>query len=157
MGWNPEKEVSSLELCRRLKELSYPQDGGGWYWIKTAFGWILAIMLDGIWLSERNYIKVNDETIKDFVKAPTCRELPLNLYWCNKCLSFNVEKKKLENSEYAFYICRDCGHRFRMKEIRFLVHPKTQCWIWLGAVNKDGYGHFKQRGKIIDAHKGRRL
>jgi len=74
-NWNPEKEVPSLELCKRLKELGYPQEGGGWYWVKTAFGWILAIILDGIWLSTRNYIKVNDETIKDFIKAPTCREL----------------------------------------------------------------------------------
>ena len=30
--FNPEKEVASLELCRKLKELGYPQDEGGWYW-----------------------------------------------------------------------------------------------------------------------------
>ena len=30
------KEVPSLELCKRLKEVGYPQDGGGWYWIKYA-------------------------------------------------------------------------------------------------------------------------
>ena len=32
MGFNPELEVPSLELCKKLKELGLPQEGGGWYW-----------------------------------------------------------------------------------------------------------------------------
>ena len=28
------KEVPSLELCKRLKELGYPQENGEWYWVK---------------------------------------------------------------------------------------------------------------------------
>ena len=33
--FDPEKEVPNLKLCKRLKELGYPQDGGGWYWWRT--------------------------------------------------------------------------------------------------------------------------
>ena len=29
-------EVPSMELCKRLKELGFPQNGGGWYWIKLS-------------------------------------------------------------------------------------------------------------------------
>ncbi len=32
--FDPTKEVPSLELCRKFRELGFPQDGGGWYWIK---------------------------------------------------------------------------------------------------------------------------
>jgi len=32
--FDPIREVPSLELCKELKELGYPQTGGGWYWIK---------------------------------------------------------------------------------------------------------------------------
>jgi len=31
--FKPEKEVPNLELCKRLEELGYPQEGGGWYWV----------------------------------------------------------------------------------------------------------------------------
>ena len=31
MTW-AEKEVPSLELCKRLKELGFSQKGEGWYW-----------------------------------------------------------------------------------------------------------------------------
>ena len=39
--FNPEKEVPNLELCKKLKELGFPQDGGGWYWTQTDTGWRL--------------------------------------------------------------------------------------------------------------------
>jgi len=30
--YSPKKDVPSYSLCSRLKELGYPQLGGGWYW-----------------------------------------------------------------------------------------------------------------------------
>ena len=33
-----EKYVVSLDLAKKLKEAGYPQDGGGWYWIKEEPG-----------------------------------------------------------------------------------------------------------------------
>jgi len=32
--FDPKKEVPSLELCRKLKEISYPQDKYGFYWVR---------------------------------------------------------------------------------------------------------------------------
>ena len=54
------KEVPSLELCKRLKELGYLQNGGGWYWDTKdrilIFTW-------------------EEEVIDDLVKAPTVAEM----------------------------------------------------------------------------------
>ena len=65
MTWT-EKEVPSLELCRRLKELGYPQEGGGWYWAKIGESWILELQTE---------FKEVPAYASEYVKAPTCREL----------------------------------------------------------------------------------
>jgi len=97
MHW-AEKEVASLELSKKLKELGFPKNREGWYWVKTTYPveWILAIMLDGIWLSVKNYIVIKDEVIEEIIKAPTCPEidkwLPLYLKKdAEKGIAFNVE------------------------------------------------------------------
>ena len=155
MNWL-EKEVSNLELSKKLKELGFPQKGDGLFWIKWIEGDkpILYIRRQESFFTL--YCRKIDLITNwvEIYRAYTCRELSLNLFWCNECLSFNVEKREIKNSEYAFYKCKKCGHNFRMKEVRFLVNPKTKCWIWQGAINKDGYGHYKQKGRIVDAHRG---
>jgi hypothetical protein len=69
--FDPTKEVPSLELCKRLKELGFPQNSPGWYWRKVFknpnsanFEWKLVLELD-----EDPVLVVSD------IKAPTCREL----------------------------------------------------------------------------------
>jgi len=81
MSWNPEKEVPSLELCKKLRELGYPQDGGGLYW-NTREGRIAIIRP---WKSFK--------APKHFVKAPTCREL-------GECLPSFVHEAKDEKQKY---------------------------------------------------------
>ena len=71
----PEREVPSLELCKRLKELGFLQESGGWYWRKDMYGnfeleykpWASPI--------EKclKHEKLGGEEI--FIKAPTVREL----------------------------------------------------------------------------------
>ena len=58
--FDPTKEVPRLDLCKRLKELGFPQEGGGYYWDfeNHELAWV--------WAAE-----VRDSLIK----APTCREL----------------------------------------------------------------------------------
>lgn len=83
--FEPEKEVPKLELCKKLKELGYPQDGGGWYWReeenrsflgifvdKSDLGWTLVEYIDGIWMKSP-YLE--GERLKNLIKAPTVREL----------------------------------------------------------------------------------
>jgi len=74
--FDPTKEVPSLELCEKLKEAGFPQDGTGWYWIKKPIGheheWKL-ILIEDIHRTIDNYK----------VKAPTVHEL---LEWLSKKL-----------------------------------------------------------------------
>jgi len=66
--FKPELEVPSLELCKKLKELGYSQNAGGWYWVDLGNGWKPRI----------EWLGVVDEEIppEDFyIKAPTIREL----------------------------------------------------------------------------------
>ena len=66
--FKPELEVPSLELCKKLKELGYPQNTGGWYWVDLGNGWKPRIEWLGI---------VDEEISLDdfYIKAPTVREL----------------------------------------------------------------------------------
>ena len=45
----------------------------------------------------------------------------------------------------------------RQDIFRFLAfvspEPMSGCWLWTGALNPDGYGKFKVRGKRIGAHR----
>ena len=79
--FDPTKEVPSLELCKRLKELGFPQDSGGWYWDwgnkklvyvqQTEVGYLIYE------LEEINYYRLteDDDLFINYIKAPTCREL----------------------------------------------------------------------------------
>lgn len=66
--FDSKKEVPSLELCKKLKELGYPQDGG-WYWKKwkEKENWKLGFVKE----EEKQYFL----TYVDLIKAPTVREL----------------------------------------------------------------------------------
>lgn len=35
----------------------------------------------------------------------------------------------------------------------FVEKSKTGCWYWLGSVNTKGYGHIKEQGKVLTAHR----
>jgi len=76
--------VPDIELCKKLKDLGFPQDGGGFYWdigltgrlylclyrknIKDSFfAW------DGVYRAD--VIFIDDDFYQNFVKAPTSGEL----------------------------------------------------------------------------------
>ncbi len=76
--FDPKKEVPSLELCKQLKKLGFPQAGGGWYWTKDEE---LTYFHPGI-VTERDggiYIECSPSVCVCYnyliFKAPTCREL----------------------------------------------------------------------------------
>ena len=96
MTW-AEKEVPNLELCRRLKELGFPQDGEGWYWRK----------FDGFKDSKYELVLIEkwekDKVILayDIIKAPTCREL--NEWLLKAKGSYNIYKW----DDYELEYCKD--------------------------------------------------
>ena len=75
MSWL-EKEVPSLELCKGLKELGYPQEGGGFYWRNNKVVFMDGVLprIDTEKRFQRYYDKEKERGI-EIVKAPTCREL----------------------------------------------------------------------------------
>jgi len=62
------KEVPDLELCRKLKELGYPQEGGGWYWVKNGLVYISVF-------SKSVQRRLDIQAKGEVVKAPTVAEL----------------------------------------------------------------------------------
>jgi len=75
-----EKEVPSLELCEKLKELGYPQTGGGLYW--DTWGDSLGrpqVVLIGDWDDFWPIMQRLKE--KYYIKAPTLREMGELLLW----------------------------------------------------------------------------
>lgn len=82
--FDPTKEVPSLELCKKLRGLGYPQDGGGWYWIRRVGHcyWELALMDSDkkgenlrTWHKSGKYEWMPIGYTEERIKAPTCREL----------------------------------------------------------------------------------
>jgi len=73
-----EKEVPSLELCKRLKELGFPQGGSGLYWSRWYVNEPFRVIFspDGEkfcgWVGE-DYVEYQPPIEK--YKAPTCREI----------------------------------------------------------------------------------
>ena len=69
--FDPEKEVPSLELCKKLKELGFPQEGGGVCWV----------VVEGCKHKKTKWGLKFYEKYEDIpywavcYKAPTCREL----------------------------------------------------------------------------------
>ena len=128
MSW-AEKEVPSLESCKKLKELGFPQEGGGWYWIENKITKEARVVF---WDKNfEHYFKEN----KDFVniyKAPTCRELGEWLPWyveaCSFMLTFVKEDDNTwwggymdENSESKIGHTANTEPNVRAKMIIFLV------------------------------------
>ena len=71
--FDPTKEVPNLELCKKLKELGYPQKSGGWYWIRYINDTLLVFSYNGdIFFLDTGNIWVRPEII---AKAPTVAEL----------------------------------------------------------------------------------
>jgi len=76
--FNPENEVPSLELCKKLKGLGYPQGGGGWYWDISGN---LIYFLPGVIKQENNRIylsttpTVRIDYTNNVIKALTIPEM----------------------------------------------------------------------------------
>jgi len=93
-----EKEVPSLELCKRLKELGYPQEGEGKFWegfwwtVTLSQNWHISYGLDAEWAKENE---------GNYIKAPTCREL--NEWLLKAKGSYNIYKW----DDYELEYCKD--------------------------------------------------
>ena len=99
--FDPEKEVPSLELCKRLKKLGYPQDGGGWYWYETEKKIYM------LWDTKEYNWEIHNKYAP--IKAPTIPEM-MELLGGLKSTPYNITPKivcenlisKIENGDLKF-------------------------------------------------------
>ena len=78
-----EKEVPSLELCKKLKDLGYPQNGDGWYWVKIRGEWKLILRYRSEYeLLKGGMVLETDGSVggigleaEGLIRAPTCPEM----------------------------------------------------------------------------------
>ena len=121
MNWT-KKEVPSLELCKRLKELGFPQEGEGWCWYtnKEILRWKVVY--------NKGFYPI-EELYGEYIKAPTCREMA---FWIAKGVK-NLAKE--DNDKIGYLIAG--------KELYWEVSPDdfAKDLIWLA---KNGYVKFKE-------------
>jgi len=137
-----EKEALNLELSKKLKELGFPQDGGGWYWgIKNYQRELLFCNHSQVTL----WIKYHQEELgyREIIKVPTCRELLeikergiiIDIWYDSSTRRFNVkclvEKEDFDNPPYK----EEFGKR--------LSDLLAKIRIWLA---ENGYVKFKRKG-----------
>jgi len=126
MNWE-EKETPSLELCKRLKELGFPQKGEGKFWegfwwvITLSQNWHVSCGLDAEWAKENK---------GNYIKAPTCREL-------GEWLPIRCKSYKLSHNWYCEIILKEKGKDF-FADTEPNVRSKMLIWLI-----ENGYVNFK--------------
>ena len=162
MSWL-EKEVPSLELCKKLKKIGFPQEGGRIFWIITEEDndKMLALEVNSRepfeWLNRRyGELAIGDLEWKnsykviEIIKAPTCRELG---EWLPKSIEYEVSggyrhaylaiTKDIEGNWLVYYYdkARDFilgGKAFKGEQLAFVL---AKMLIWL---KENGHIDFKK-------------
>ena len=137
--FDPKKEVPSLELCKRLKELGYPQDGGSWYWDL----WPVKPRLVFLATWENFIPLMRKPKDKWLMKAPTLREiiewLPLEIEYEGETLWLDLDRP--DESQFIVSYCRYCDGTCPIAiGDDDIVNAPTKMLIWLA---KNGYVKFK--------------
>ncbi len=144
-GFNPEKEVPSLKMSKKLKKLGYPQEGGGWYWAKWGEKekYVLIFMFrkgesvfkqDGYFCTAPNY----------YIKAPTVRELG---EWLPEEIGYKFKygdliiTKDVKSRWLMFYLNRSDDFIISKKDWESMneVDARAKMVIWL---RENGYIDF---------------
>ena len=126
--FDPTKEVPNLELCRKLKELGYPQEGGGWYWINPdGKGYFLSYFETSDYLSNMDF------------KAPTCPEME---EWFPANFRLHKDKKNL------YRLIQFLNYEEVLEEwivATTLPNAYAKAVVWL---KENGYIKFQERKEV---------
>ena len=127
MYW-AEKEVPSLELCKKLKKMGYPQDEdnskffwGGFWWVTTLTqDWHISFGLNVEWAEENR---------GNYIKAPTCHEL--EEWLIKKPVIAELGKLYIEYDEaLKWIICYGkAGKQCIMDDIKINAYAKMVIWL----------------------------
>jgi hypothetical protein len=157
--FDPTKEVPSLELCKKLKELGFPQDGGGWYWTlrKDSDFYDLFFTMDKIYFYKpknhpNKFSLFEDWNLKEYIKAPTCRELDEWLPEYIKRLGDLIMEKRYNGGwivRYEEYYELEDHHKDDIKDEKYCSveriadtepNARAEMLIWL---RENGYTKFE--------------
>ena len=153
--FDPEKEVPSLELCEKLKELGFPQNTGGWYWEIYE-----SIAGKDVEVKYFDYTPEDDLSFT-YVKAPTYPEierwLPISLDCVIENSPYSAHHRlimwKSVDGYWCGYIPHNCkfedfkgiqvtGEDWRIKQWgETLIEACTKMVIWL---RNNGYVNFNE-------------
>ena len=152
--FSPELEIPSRELCKKLRELGYPQNGGGWYWgVRNYQKRVLFCNHSQVNL----WIKYHQEELeyREIIKAPTCREmgegLPYFIEAENKILkrttSYYLYFQKLGKDFYKVYYKWEYNEYYQIIpegciEANTEPNARAKMRIWLA---ENRYVEFKRR------------
>ena len=131
-----EKEVPSLELCRKLKELGYPQDDG-WYWVQEIFGykyeWKLCLLVNSPYAVDSYKIKAPTLGEMEEVLSAKIDALRDGSDWF-----LRIEKWGdcwyVDLSKFAYCVCSEKGEK--------LPNAYAKMLIWLA---ENGYLNFAKK------------
>jgi len=130
MAFDLTKELPSLELCRRLKELGLPQGSAGWYWQKYE---------DGRWDLGYHSLKYRVKELsskKLIIRAPTIPEM-----W--SWLPDMIDKRQLFIEKYRGRTT--CGYWYRREfEDVTIAECLAKLLIWSA---ENGYVKFRGRAE----------
>jgi len=124
MKW-AENEVASLELSRKLKELGFPQNREGWYWVENKANKMARIEF---WDDKfEHYLEENKEYI-NLYKAPTNSELGEWLPFYLPELGF-LRIEKNEDGFHYYYDAIALKGCYFIEELEANARTKTLIWL----------------------------
>ena len=147
--FDKEKEVPSLELCRELEAIGFPQEGGGWYWMKfSPERWQL------IFLESRLVLKIDPEFT---LKAPTSTQisewLPNEIHYDGEtyCYRQTLKRKSsfgyFDENYWVGYECKDLSNILHSAEGKTEADARAKMLFWLvkNQVSKIWWSYLKSK------------
>ncbi len=140
MDW-AKKEVPSVELCKRLKELGFPQTPDGYYWAKYAptikYKLYFRTEKDFFYFYNGQFWTILTDPI-EIIKAPTNSELGELLPFYLPELGF-LRIEKNEDGFHYYYDAIALKGCYFIEEIEANARAKTLIWL-----RKNGCTTFNQ-------------
>jgi hypothetical protein len=137
MFFDPTKEVPSFELCKKLKELGFPQEGGGFYWAITDVKSPYKLLF---WEETEPYPLI------DKIKAPTCRELGEWLPYYIPKLKFLHTERGEDGDFHLYYDERMDNGAYIYIIAETEPNARAKILIWLV---ENGYVKFEEKEGIL--------
>jgi len=146
MDW-AKKEVASLELNKKLKELGFPQEEPGWFWClrKDSEFYDLFFTMDKMYFYKPKQYEeffIEYYHLQDYIKAYTCSEL--SEWLIEKFIFIKLGRLYIEYDETVdkWVVCYGkVGKEWVWDDVKVNAYAKMVIWL-----RENGYITFNQGG-----------